>query len=174
MMKKIVALMLAVLMCIMSAPSAMASERKINIEQVAVQLINDALSKPEVFDLPNLTGETLYVCEAVHPHTLSDSGLVSSDNIEYYLVRTDDEIIACITLCYVEGQVASACLNIGLAKMINAVCEVDKAFQLVVQDGSLYIKTEEGVIRGTEDHQSRINTLEEDTILTSIDSAKVT
>ena len=132
--------------------------------------MNDALSKPEVFDLPDLTNETIYICEAIHPHTLGDSGLVSSENIEYYLIRTDDEIIACITLCYVEGQVASACLNIGLVKMVNAVCDSNEAFQLVVRDGSIYIKTSDGVVKGAEDQQTMVTSLDDDTVTVSINA----
>ena len=171
-MKKLVVIILVAVLCAASAPSVTASEQDFCVEQVAVQLINDALSKPGVFDLPDLTNETLYICDAIHPHTLDDSGLSPSDNIEYYLIRTDDEIIACITLCYVEGQVASACLNIGMAKMVNTVCQADEEFLLVVRDGSLYIKTDEGVVRGTEDMQPMPISMEDEAVRASIGAAQ--
>lgn len=144
-MKKLFCLLLACVLLCNYLPVVSAVEQETSVEQIAVNLINDALSQPNEFALPNLSDETLYICKAIHPYKLENDALIESTNIEYYLVKTENYFVACITLCYVNNELISACLNIGMAEMLNAACDISEAFQIVANNGTLYIKTADGV-----------------------------
>lgn len=139
--RKVVALALAVVLCLcMGLPGT--ATQNVAVEDIAVQLLNDALSKPNYFDLPELEGRSIYICDAINPYAIMEGELIRCSDIEYYLVRTDSEYIACITLCYGEGELLSACLNIDLANAIEANGDINEAIQIVAQNGGLYVRTE--------------------------------
>lgn len=151
--KKIISLLLVVILCLNVTIFAVATEQTFSVEQVAVELLNDALKQPNYFDIPDLDGKTIYLCNAINPYTLEGDDLQLCNDIEYYLVKTDDEYIACITLCYKEGELVSACLNIGVAETVNVYCDVNEAIQLVVQEGVLFVKTENNLAEEVIDTQ---------------------
>lgn len=120
---------------------AFAKEAAFSVEAVAVELLNDALAQPNSFILPDLDEKNIYLCNPIHPYALIENELQSCEDIEYYLIKTETEFIGCITLCYVDSVLMSASLNLDIATQLNETCETDDAFQLVANNGLLYIRT---------------------------------
>lgn len=114
-MKKVISLLLAVIICFRSSIFVFATESSFSVEKLAVELINDALTHPDEFDLPNIGSTNVYLCEAINPYAFENSSLRKSEEIEYYFVITDSEYIACITLCYKNDEPVSVSSNVSLA-----------------------------------------------------------
>ena len=144
-MKKVISMLLVVLICLSMASVASAEGIAYSVEETAVYLLNDALTMPNDFPLPDLSGKTLYLCNAISPYTLKGDKLQPCNDIEYYFVRTENELIACITLCYENGNLLSACFDISTAETLSANCKIDEAFQLIAQNGKLYVKTADDI-----------------------------
>lgn len=130
------------------------------------------MTHPDEFNLPDLTNEMIYICRPIHPYVIEGNRLAQCNDIEYYLIQTESDIIACITLCYEGGAVVSACLNIGLANIINEHCDMGEAFQIVVQDGTVYIKTSDSVVNGMANTQIMSVKAEEDDAIATINSIR--
>lgn len=170
-MKKFLCLLLATLLCFSFAPMAKATTTTDSIEELAVLLINDALRHPEEFGLPSLSGDTVYLCQPIHPYTISEGELIQCNDIEYYLVKTEVDVFACITLCYENGEVASISLNNTVAKIIRELCNINEEFQIVTENGVVYIKTLEGVLQGTTNAQITDTNTDCDDIIATISAA---
>ena len=140
-MRRIISLIAAVAMILCSVVFSSAAEQQHTVESVAVQLINDALTHPECFGLPELGDEEIYICEGINPFTKVNDEMTRCQEIEYYFVRTESEYIACITVCIVEGEPKSACLDVSLANKLNEECGLNDAVRLIVQNGELQILT---------------------------------
>ena len=96
---------------------------------------------PTEFGLEDYNGEELYICEAINPYALTNGTLQECNSIEYYLICTADEYIACITLCYEGGNIQSACLDSYVADVMNTTT-IGDAIQIVAYNGNLCVKTE--------------------------------
>lgn len=156
-MKKLVCALLVLFLLCNIPCSILASESTFSIEDVATELINDALAQPNEFGLPDLNGQNIYLCNAINPYTLEEDELIPCSNIEYYIVKTDDSFVACITLCYSDGMLLSASLDVNIANVLNSACSTDDAIQIVTEGGSVYIKTESDVSNSTSSQTSRIS-----------------
>lgn len=166
--KKLVCLLIVVLMLFNSAIFAQAVDLEFSIETVAVELINCALSDPNNFHVQDLTGETLYLCNAINPYALTGGDLLACDDIEYYLLRTDDAFIACVTLCYDNGVLASSSLNFYVSDVLNANCNIEDEIQLVTHDGIVYVKTADAVSAGLVSMQNATSAASADTVAQQI------
>lgn len=148
---------------------ASAEETAFSVEDVAVYLLNDALAQPNYFLLPDLNGKNIYLCNAINPYILKDDELVIQDDVECYFIKTDDNFIASITLCYDNDKLLTASLDIGLAEFIDANCDIDEAFALVGYNGTLYVKTAGGVVASNA--QVSVRTVNTDAISNTIDNS---
>lgn len=157
-------------MCFCCTPKAFAAESNFNVEQTATILINNALTHPDEFYLPDLTNKAIYICRPIHPHVIEGNGFMQCNDIEYYMIRTENDIIACVTLCYEDGEVVSASLDIGLANIINGHCELEDAFRIVVQSGTVYLKTADGVVNGMASAQVMPRDAEQNVTIASINN----
>ncbi len=144
-MKKIICLLLSFILVLSTASISSAVESKFCIEDVAVNLLNDALKQPNVFNIPNMNNKSIYLCNPINPYRLKGDELLPLYDVALYLVRTDDEIIASITLCYQNGNPISASLDTYIAEVINTNCSIYDAFQLIGENGTLYVKTANNV-----------------------------
>lgn len=169
-MKRIFTVLLATCLLLNIACFAAASEPTFSIEEVATYFMNDALEQPNSFHIPDLNGKNIYLCNAMHPYVLNGNELQVNNNVVYYLVKTNDEIIASITLCYANGTLMSASFDPYVADIINDNCEVDEAFQLIGQDGILYVKTADDVC--TSNAQTFTRTSSVDTVVRAIENAE--
>lgn len=144
-MKRALCILFSVVILFNLGSIVFANEETFSVEDVAVALINDAIEKPDYFQLPSVDGKSLYICNAINPYRVSDDELVNCENIEYYLVRTEDEYFACITLLYADGQLLSASLNLDVSEEISNSCTINDSIQIIVQDGNIYIRTANGL-----------------------------
>lgn len=138
-------LLLCLSLCLAFPFPISAQESSVCVESIATELLNDALTHPYDFTFPNLSGKTLYLCNAVNPYALQDNKLIPNEDIEYYIVKTDDAFIACITLCYSNGTLLSATLDLNISNTLNYACSVSDPVQLITEDGVVYVKSNDGV-----------------------------
>lgn len=153
-MKKLLCVLMSAVLCLSLCCPAFASETSFCVETVAEELINDALTQPSQFGLPDLQDENVYICNAVNPYTICNDVLTQCEGIEYYLVKTDDAFIACITLCYDDGILISATLDLHIADVLNNVCSPADAIQLITYDGTVYVRTDDAISDGTASYPS--------------------
>lgn len=162
--------MLSVLVILSMVGIASAEESEFSVENIATYFLNDALSQPAYFSLPDLNGKSIYLCDPINPYVLVGNQLYVYDDVECYLIKTDDEIIASVVLCYDGDELLSACLDNSIAETINANCDIDEAFQLVGQDGTLYVKAADDV--GTNNIQTFARTANIDSVASKIEDAE--
>lgn len=146
-MKRIICSLLLILLCI-SPTQKVKAEETFSVNEVAVQLLTSAMNNWEAIGLPDVQGESLYICNSINPYCFDGNELTVSSDVEYYLIKTMEEYIACITLCYENGAVISATLDTGIAEVLNTYDIVNEDFALIVNGGILYLKTEESVVPG--------------------------
>lgn len=147
-MKKVIPLLIASVICLLSCFSpAFASDKSENpnIEVLAVELLSDALACNDGFSFPALKDQELYLCKPIHPQYLRNDTFVINQDIEYYLIKTDDTYIANITVCYDNGKFLSAAFGTDLAQSLVANNISCSDIALIPHDGVLYIKASDSV-----------------------------
>jgi hypothetical protein len=144
---KRLACLLMVVVLLLSASFVSAAEALPSIEAIATDLVNDAIANPNEFGLPNLEGDYVYICNPVNPYIFEGGSIERNENVEYYFVITDEAFLACIKLCYVDGNPVSASLNTSIAEILNANCQIDDAFRLITSCGDVFLKTLDNIIK---------------------------
>lgn len=147
-MKKLLSLLLAVLLLLGQITGAVAVEQtkqaEFSVTSLAASLLEDALQNNAYFNLRKLSGE-VYLCNPVHPYYMQDGTFVADPDIEYYFIKSGDAYVACVTACYENGELSSVTFNPGMAAALEAY-DVNSAFLMVVNDGTLYVKTEDEAV----------------------------
>lgn len=123
-----------------------AEEPATNVTEIVEDLLTSALKNNSYFNLPDLMNQEIYVCSPISPFLLSDNQIKRQEDIEYYLLCTQDKYIACIVLCYNNDVLVSASLNTDISSMLEDSNLNLQAFSLIASGGDLYIKTSSEVI----------------------------
>lgn len=139
-------------------------------------MLCDALSNNSFFGLPSVEGKTIYLCEPISPYYINGDGLQKNGDIEYDLIRADMDYIACVTVCYQNGQFATASFGTDVALALEGLDVGTSNVLLVSSDGSLYIKMENGTTKWssseTIERNENSNTVSEeaDTVCAQLES----
>lgn len=142
-MKRFVCITLVLLLVCSSIPNANATETiDFSIVSLASKFISSAYANNEYFNLPN-NQEDIYLCNPVNPHIIQNNSLAANEDIEYYLIKMGNKYIACITVCYKNGQPLSASFSTDIAVLVNN--SISDEILLVVNDCQIYLKAENGV-----------------------------
>lgn len=116
------------------------------IYNLVFDLLYDALSKNTYFNISNIEGKTIYICDPINAHQLVNGSLLVNSDIEYYLIKADSDYIACVTVCYESGNFSSASFSTDIAEALEYYDIGTTPVALVGYNGTLFIKTLSGTV----------------------------
>ena len=139
-MKRLLRLFLTVVLIISTLVPIKATNES-EILEYAINYLNSALAHKELFDLPDLSNENIYISNPIKHCSVNSHGEYSlMENYEIYLIYTDDEFIGGMVVAYENNQIIATSFNIFLAELFNENQLAEHDFILIGKDGKYSVE----------------------------------